>query len=194
MKIFIEPKFTKYYSKYPLVLADVGASGGLEDNWKPARKYLQIIGFEPDTREFNNLIKRENAGTKYLNIGLYNQKISLKYNLMKKQQVSSMFIPNMKFLDQFPESDRFEIVEEVEIPVDTLDSQLKVNGIGELDFIKIDTQGSELFILEGAEKTLQKNVFGIEVEVEFIDIYEGQPLFGDVDNFLRKRGFELFDI
>ena len=79
MKIFIEPEFTKYYAQYPLVLADIGASGGLEPNWRFAKKYLSIIGFEPDTREFFNLKRRENSNTKYLNIGLYSKKTSLNY-------------------------------------------------------------------------------------------------------------------
>jgi len=38
------------------------------------------------------------------------------------------------------------------------------------------------------------NVVGIEVEVEFSELYEKQPLFNDVDNFIRDKGFELFDL
>ena len=53
MEIYIEPTFSEYYRKYPLVLVDVGASGGLESNWRPAEKHLQTIGFEPDEREFS---------------------------------------------------------------------------------------------------------------------------------------------
>jgi hypothetical protein len=37
-------------------------------------------------------------------------------------------------------------------------------------------------------------VFGVEVEVEFTPIYRDQPLFADVDAFLRQRGFLLFDL
>ena len=67
MKIFIEPVFSKYYQKYPLVLADIGASGGIESNWKSAQKYLQFIGFEPDETEFLNLKRKENGKVRYLN-------------------------------------------------------------------------------------------------------------------------------
>jgi hypothetical protein len=52
MNIFIEPVFSDIYNKYPIVLIDVGASGGLERNWLPAVKYLQTIGFEPDERAY----------------------------------------------------------------------------------------------------------------------------------------------
>src|SRR5262249_28941920 len=67
-------------------------------------------------------------------------------------------------------------------------------GIERVDFIKLDTQGSELMILEGAQETLRRGVFGIEVEVELNPMYEDQPLLADVDRFLRPFGYELFDL
>lgn len=197
MEIFIEPTFSEYYRKYPLVLVDVGASGGLEPNWQSAEKYLQIIGFEPDEREFSNLEKTANNNVKYvkyLNTGLYKEKTSLDFYLTKKQQTSSIFKPNREFLDKFPEAERFDIVGSAKIETDTLDHQFKINNIEGADFIKIDTQGSELFILQGATETIRNYVFGLEVEVEFVELYQNQPLFADVDSFIRKEGFQLFDI
>ena len=194
MKIFIEPAFSEYYRKYPLVLIDVGASGGLESNWKPARKYLQVVGFEPDMREYANLVKKEDNNIKYLNTGLHKEKTALNYYLTRKQQTSSIFKPNTKFLNKFPEIERFDITEMTKIEADTIDNQFKIHKISEADFIKIDTQGSELFILQGAVETLRNYVFGLEVEVEFVELYQNQPLFSDVDGFVRKQGFQLFDI
>jgi hypothetical protein len=47
--------------------------------------------------------------------------------------------------------------------------------------------------LQGAKNVL-KNAVGLEVEVEFQPIYKDQPLFADVDAFVRDQGFELFDL
>jgi len=58
------------------------------------------------------------------------------------------------------------------------------------DLIKVDTQGTELHVLQAAELALEHAV-AVIVEVEFNPLYEYQPLFGDVDFFLRNRGFEL---
>ena len=194
MEIYIEPTFSEYYRKYPLVLVDVGASGGLEPNWKTAKKYLNIIGFEPDKREFPKLKKIANKNITYLNTGLYKEKTSLDFYLTKKQQTSSIYKPNREFLDKFPEVERFDIVRNTKIETDTLDEQFKIHNIADADFIKIDTQGSELFILQGAEETIRNYTFGLEVEVEFVELYQDQPLFSDVDSFIRKLGFQLFDI
>ena len=194
MKIFIEPELSRYYQKFPLTLVDIGASGGIESHWKVAEKYIQLIGFEPDEREYSNLQKKENGKVKYLNTGLFNKRMPLEYYLTQKQQTSSIFKPNRELLDRFPEAKRFDIVRNVVIEADTLDNQFKIQKISDADFIKIDTQGSELFILEGAVDTIKNHVFGVEVEVEFIEMYQNQPLFSDVDSFMRKLGFWLFDI
>ena len=38
-----------------------------------------------------------------------------------------------------------------------------------------------------------KKTLGLEIEVEFLSLYEEQPLFGDVQNLLSKSGFEFID-
>lgn len=63
------------------------------------------------------------------------------------------------------------------------------------DFAKIDVQGAELEILKGGEAYFRKHLIGLEVEVEFASIYEGQPLFSQVDAYIREElGLELWDI
>jgi hypothetical protein len=78
------------------------------------------------------------------------------------------------------------------INTDTLDNQLKVNNIDNIDFINIDIQGTEPKILRGATDSL-KNVIGLEVEVVFLKSQENQPLFCDIDNLVRNNGFEFLD-
>jgi hypothetical protein len=60
-------------------------------------------------------------------------------------------------------------------------------------FVKIDAQGGALNILSGASHVLD-TALGLEVEIEVTPMYQGEPLFGDVDAFLRSRGFELVDL
>jgi hypothetical protein len=74
-----------------------------------------------------------------------------------------------------------------------LDACLARHDVPRADFLELDVQGSELDVLIGAEATL-RTTLGVQVEVEFVPIYVDQPLFADVDRFLRGRGFELFDL
>jgi hypothetical protein len=66
-------------------------------------------------------------------------------------------------------------------------------GDTRVDFIKLDVQGYELACLKGAKAALE-SAAGVEVEVEFQELYAGQPLFPDVDHFLRSAGFVLFGL
>jgi len=87
----------------------------------------------------------------------------------------------------------YEVIEKIRVQCDTLDNQLHQHQIPDVDFIKIDAQGHELAVLQGARKSLAKAI-GLEVEVEFLQVYQNQPLFADIDQVVRGAGFDLFDL
>jgi hypothetical protein len=72
-----------------------------------------------------------------------------------------------------------------EIDTHRLDDVREVSGV---DYLKVDVQGAELDVLRGATRTL-KDALVVQIEVEFVPIYRGQPLFSDIDQFLRAQGF-----
>lgn len=74
-------------------------------------------------------------------------------------------------------------------PIDTvrLDDVTETDG---LDLLKIDIQGAELMVFENAVNRLAEALV-VQTEVEFVPMYRGQPLFSDVDCFLRRHGFLL---
>lgn len=64
---------------------------------------------------------------------------------------------------------------------------------GDLHLLKLDLQGYELAALRGAKGLLQRTRL-VLCEVEFVPLYEGQPLFGDVAAYLRQHGFRLHNL
>jgi FkbM family methyltransferase len=154
---------------------------------------LRAVLFEPDPREFNHLRTSAPDNHIVLNTALSDVSGEIDFCLCRKQQNSSVYRPNFQLLNKFPDSERFEIIRTIKLTADTLDNQLRLNNIPQIDFIKIDAQGHELAILRGAMNTLGE-VIGLELEVEFIPIYENQPLFSDVNYFVTKLGFDLLDI
>ena len=74
------------------------------------------------------------------------------------------------------------------ITTESLDKLSQTRGLPECDFLSIDTQGSELEILQHAENVLS-NCVGVKLEVAFVRRYLDQPLFGEIDTFLTNRGF-----
>ncbi len=197
MDVFIDRRFDDLYARHPLTLVDVGARGGLRSHWQPARRHLRFLGFEPDHNEYRRLMQAVAASgspDKYFNTALHNRRGSIALHVARDGGLSSIFEPDRQFLDTFPESARFDTLEVRQIQTDTLDNVLQADGVTDVDFVKADTQGSELHVLQGGAGILASTVSGVEVEVEFAPIYKDQPLFADVDRFLRGLGYLLFDL
>lgn len=73
----------------------------------------------------------------------------------------------------------------------TLDSIMK--GLPPMDFIKIDVQGAELGILQGATATL-RHAEVLLIECSILQYNEDAPLAIEVLSYARSQGFELFDV
>lgn len=80
------------------------------------------------------------------------------------------------------------MVERSEMETRRLDDLLaELPGKG-VDYLKIDVQGFELAVLQGASEALKETLV-VHSEVEFVEMYEHQPLFAEVDQYMRKQGF-----
>jgi len=80
-------------------------------------------------------------------------------------------------------------VEEV-VKTESLDDLISSRNLPHCDFLSLDTQGSELEILQFAQHTID-NCVGLKLEVSFVEIYKDQPLFGDINKFLIDRNFRF---
>ncbi|MDX2145271.1 MAG: FkbM family methyltransferase [Rhodospirillaceae bacterium] len=100
---------------------------------------------------------------------------------------SSSVLPMRRHRDYYP-----SIVEEktIEVPGKTLDGLLHERNLTahSFNFLNIDIQGAELMALTGATETL-RHIEAILVEVNFEELYEGNPQIEDIDDFLCGKGF-----
>ena len=98
----------------------------------------------------------------------------------------SLFEPNRELLDLFPSIGSLtQLVKTVPVETRRLD---ECCGIEDCDFIKIDVQGAEIAVLAGGPGALARCV-AIQAEISFMPLYKRQPLFADVDRFMREQGF-----
>lgn len=72
----------------------------------------------------------------------------------------------------------------VDLPSRKLD---EIEGIGRVDFLKIDVQGAEAMIFTHAQTALSQTL-AVQTEVNFFPLYENQPSFGDIDRHLQAHG------
>lgn len=203
--MFIKHLFNEKVLTFPahslprrLSLLDVGARGGVQWPWnRVSSELLSTVLIEPDPTEAERL-KQElerNERSAVLPVALWCDQRILSINSNRSPGTSSAYMPNKQFLNQFPEVERFDVLESISISANTIDGLVSSGKMPAVDFAKIDVQGAELAILEGGINHLSANLVGLEVEVEFAELYSGQPLFSDVDAFVRKKlGLELWDL
>lgn len=173
-----------------LNILDVGAAIGE----KPLYQYFidlgraRLIGFEPNKEECDKLNQVYGEPHQFFPHFIGDGKPATFYET-NWNLTGSLFEPNTPLLS------KFQNLAEVTTLIDThtvdtvcLDD---IEEIGCVDFFKIDVQGNELSIFENGQSVLE-TVLLIQTEVEFVQLYKDQPLFSDVDAYLRSKGFQFF--
>ncbi len=75
----------------------------------------------------------------------------------------------------------------------TLENFCIENNINEISILKMDIQGGELKVLESSASMLSsQNILLIYMEIQFAPLYEGQPHFYEIDEFLKSFGYIFY--
>lgn len=194
-----------------LTFVDIGSRNGIIELASIA-EFVDAYGFEPNPDEYNKLVKGETDASK---IGIKQPKYNsisfspyavgnvsgcFPFYVTKGPGAAGMLKPNIERLEEIHwqgfsfkknlAEDIFAIEKVVDVKIDTLNSFAKEKSLSYVDYLKIDVEGFEYEVLEGAGDLLN-NVGVIKVEVCFIPMREKQKLFSDVDILLRRYGFDL---
>lgn len=196
--------FLDLVAEKPLVYIDAGARGGLEGPWAEiADDRIRVVAFEADPKaDFQidpkvsaNIVSSEDGNRRVVAKALWSSAGSVNLHLAASPSSSSIHPPNFGVLASYSESfEQPRITKDVlEVESVALDEALTELGM-RADFIKIDTQGSEFEILQGASHALDNDVFAVVAETWSVEVHKGQRLTADVLNLMRGHGFELFDM
>tara|TARA_Y100001958_G_C21103551_1_gene452747 strand:+ start:95 stop:961 length:867 start_codon:yes stop_codon:yes gene_type:complete len=148
----------------------------------------KIIGFEIEEEVCDQMNLKAPKGVEYYPHALGEKNERKKLYITQHPMCTSLYKPNEKLIRLYNNLEVAHLKEETETETITLDTFVDKYNINDVDFIKADVQGAELDIFKGGKNVL-KNVIKIICEVEFLPIYENQPLFGDICNFLNQNDF-----
>ena len=190
-----QPNFSDVLGRpIPIIqILDVGAMATGQERYHAllASGLAQVTGFEPNPAEFERLKDRKGP-YRYLPYFLGSGEPAT-FHLTRYPGCSSLLTPDPKVIDMFmtigcaDPGGNFHVTKTEPVETARLDD---IKPALDVDFIKVDAQGYELEIMRHGTSTIA-GALVIECEVEFIPLYRDQPLFGDVQCFLRDRGFVL---
>ena len=154
-----------------------------------------VIGFEPQLEGFRKLENKPDESGSYYSAYYFDHAIADGNNHTiyhcKTPGLTSLLRPNPGVLALFGDLLPLgAVTHEGETWTSRLDDERLIKRI---DYLKIDTQGSELMILQNGREKL-KDCVAIQVEVPFIPLYHNMPSLGDINNELRSQGFILMNI
>ena len=171
------------------VIIDVGGAGFPNGN----ERYKQgdrVILFEPIEGPYNDLVNKfsTNENITVHKLALSDVKGEATFYNTYKRNCSSLREPNGEVLLA---RDRADIAEYTTTTVETdlLDNYTK--DLDVIDFLKLDTQGSEYEVIKGGIETLTKTK-ELKVEVEYDQWYKGQKIAPEVDEFIESLGFKRY--
>lgn len=169
---------------------DVGANTGQYARHLRAIGFKgNIMSFEPQKNAFEKLQKAaaHDDRWKVYNVALGNADEESTINI-SRNSVSSSILEISEFLtDTAPET---TYISREKIKVSRLDSFAVREDLKRRLFVKIDTQGFESRILEGAEGCFD-HVYALQLELSCIGLYKGEKLFEEMKINIESRGFYL---
>jgi FkbM family methyltransferase len=181
-------------------LIDVGSAGGLEPPWREHKdKIKHVLNFEPRDEPV------QNGNILTINTALWNEECQKEFRIYKgfRETGSSFFEQNHEYVKKNYRRlrkrgnrrlvrtwhNRSQLIEKIVIQCRKLDDVL-ADLPQKYDFLKIDAQGAEYQILEGASNFL-KDCVGLHLELFTIPLYKDIKLFDDVVSFVEGFGFNL---
>lgn len=194
-------QYQKQLIAKPQVIFDVGAHHG-----ETVAEYRRLFGeqpkiysFEPYPASYQKLLSNtaHYPNLQCFELGLAATSGQMRFYSNKSDATNSLLSFDAEEVKRLELGDTsiVQTIEQVEVPVDTVDNFCKKNSIQQIDILKMDVQGAELAVLQGAKQLLAMGAVKlVYAEVAFTPTYQQQPLFHHIASFLEGYSFRCFGL
>ena len=175
-------------------ILDVGANKGqYAQELRNIRFEGDIISFEPISGVFDVLKEnfKNDSKTSVNNFALGDKEETKTINISKNLS-SSSFLSRAKHLEE--NATQTEYISEEKVKIKVLDLIYdSICSPEDVVFLKLDTQGYEKNILNGAKESLKK-IKGIQIELALKPSYKEAPNYKEIIKIIEDSGFTLFSL
>jgi FkbM family methyltransferase len=173
---------------------DVGAAGGVAVHWRDHLHLMDVDCFEPDAAECAARRRDAPPNMHWYPVALAGTSGQRQFFVLNRETGSSLYPPNDGVLLEYSGRSYAGVRRVVDVDCMALSDFLVEHRRPVPALMKLDTQGTELEILSSLTAEQLGGLLCVELEVEFLELYKGQPTFGDVHAFMRDNGFRLLDL
>lgn len=194
-------------------IVDAGARNGMFDVPDSYCVLAKFVGFEPNKVEYDKLVEGTTdaikfginpprfASQEYHNTALWSSEEERTFYVTEGAGACTLMGPTVKGITEkmFLDIDGGEsygarhtnVRRTTPVPCKPLDSLLSET----IDYLKIDVEGAELDIMQGAHKLFDnQDILFIKTEFVFTPYYERHPVLGHQHAFLDEMGLRLLDL
>ncbi|MCX6312960.1 MAG: FkbM family methyltransferase [Bacteroidetes bacterium] len=176
------------------IIIDAGSYDGLSCLFFSSQfPNASIKAFEPNPEILElinkNITKKPNI--ELFPVALSNVTGESTFHITQNQVSSSLLQVDAEFYakkENETMSTQLKVTQEIKVPTKRLDDY----NFEEVLLLKMDTQGNELNLINGAQETLKKT-YMVVTEMAGSASYEGSCHYFETDEALRKLGFEAVD-
>jgi len=186
---------TRLFEHDPLVIVDVGARWGFNQEWKVFGDSLRVFCFEADKEECERLNASSSANVRYLPYALGGASGEAALYHTRLSASTGLYRTNWQYFSRLLNRDNAIVEKEETVRLTTLAEALRLAGVPSIDFLKLDVEGAELDVIRGAGEYVDSpRLLGVLSEFRFHPEINGSPPFWQLDAHLQKLGFRLFDM
>ena len=152
-----------------------------------------ILSFEPLSDAYRRLTRRSSGDPRWqaFNSAVGAEPGRSTINISANSFSSSLLAMTNAHLDAAPGS---EFIGSEDVDVTTVATIVEEHGLDPARmFIKVDTQGFEKSVMAGAGAVID-TVAAVQLELSFVELYEGQELFDEGVATMRDHGLELWTL
>lgn len=179
----------EYANAFGTIL-DIGANVG-QFSIAAAQKFpkSEIISFEPVP---NTFIKLKTNTKRFPNVRIYNfalgnQEGDIEFYENNYSHASSVLPISVFQKTNFPKT---AVTKKIKVPIKKIEKLFYGKKLQGPILMKLDVQGFEKDVIEGAGELIHQIDY-LLFETSFIQMYDGEPLFSEMHDFMNSIGFRL---